>query len=332
MLIERVRAVVVGVHGYRAGCREGEHPAWPRCGRAGIHHREWSWWDSFRHRLNARRSNMPLNIDALAPRARERYLAIGRRYLTAAVLAQANKILRGLEKYAAQLARSGFGPRDAERLRDGRDALLAHEIGRSQTATTRKVISQSNVTVEQEARDARHGTRAVLGTAGDEALELGNEDMAKRLDAVLTQTRVQPDAEVQLLDQLETLYAALSDAGVLPLIADRGGPETLAELVTARGSLTTMVEQRADSTADPAAADARDIVDGYVVTLARRARAAANVAARRLGQPAIAEAFKLTHLRSRAGSGATPDEPAGDEPTTEPTEPVTPANPATPAA
>jgi hypothetical protein len=276
---------------------------------------------------------MALNIDAIAPRARERFLTIGRRYLSAAVLAQANKMLRGLEKYAAQLARSGFGTRDGERLRDGRDALLAHETGRSQTAAARKVISQSNVTVEQEGRDARHGTRAVLGTAGDEALEQGADDVAKRVTAALTQTRVQPDDEVQLLDQLETLYTAITDPGVLPLIADRGGPETLAELVLARGSLTTLVEQRADSSADPAVADARDIVDGYVVTLVRNARAAARVAARRLGQPAIAEAFKLTHLRSRSGSGATtPDAPGDDEPGAEPTDPVEPATPAAPAA
>ena len=51
--------------------------------------------------------------------------------------------------------RYGFGPRYFVRLRDGRDALLAHETGRSQTAAARKVISQSNVTVEQKARDAR---------------------------------------------------------------------------------------------------------------------------------------------------------------------------------
>jgi hypothetical protein len=46
------------------------------------------------------------------------------------------------------------------------------------------------------------------------------------------------------------------------------------------------------------------------------------------GQPAIAEAFKLTHLRPRYGSGATtPDEPAGDEPTTEPGDTAEPGAP-----
>jgi hypothetical protein len=40
--------------------------------------------------------------------------------------------------------------------------------------------------------------------------------------------------------------------------------------------------------------DARDIVDGYAGTLTCRARAAASVTRRRLGQPAILEAFKLT--------------------------------------
>jgi hypothetical protein len=55
MIIELVRAVVVGVHGCRVGSREGEHPDWPRYRRAGIYHRAWSWWDFiYRHWLNAK--------------------------------------------------------------------------------------------------------------------------------------------------------------------------------------------------------------------------------------------------------------------------------------
>jgi hypothetical protein len=297
-------------------------------GRGGFH---------FSTLVERKEKQMPLNTAALAPRARERYLTIGRRYLTAAVLAQANKTLRGLQKYAIHLARHGFGPRDGGRLTDGRDSLLAYETGRSSTATERKLVTQSNVDVEQNARDARHGSRSVLAVAGDEALEQGADAVSKRIDLVLEQTRVQPEEEVQLLDQLEALYPVITASEVLSLIADRGGPETITELVTARGDLTVLVNARSDRAADPATADDRDIVDGYVVTLTRRARAAANVAARRLGQPAIAEAFKLTHLRPRSGNGAPPDEPGDDEPSLEPTEPVaadpgTPADPSDPAA
>jgi hypothetical protein len=172
----------------------------------------------------------------------------------------------------------------------------------------------------------------VLTGAGDEALEQGAEAVFKRVDLVLEQTRLQPEEEVQLLDQLEALYPVITAPEVLPLIADRGGPETITELVTARNDLTTLVNARSDRATDPATADDRDVADGYVVTLCRRARAAANIAARRLGQPAIAEAFKLTHLRSRYGNGATtPDEPGDDEPTLEPTEPAKAAEPGTPA-
>jgi hypothetical protein len=272
--------------------------------------------------LTERKPNMAFDMKTLAARARERYLVIGRRYTTAAVLAQANKILRALETYAAQLARHGFGPRDHGRLRDGRDALLAYETGRSQDATERKLTSQSNDAIAQGAREARHGSRAVLAVAGDEALELGADLVFKRIDTVLDQTSVQPDEDVQLLDQLEVLHAVLIVPDVADLVVDRGGPETLSELITARGELTTLVNERSDRATDPATADDRDVVDGYVVTLARRARAASRIAARRLGQPAIAEAFKLTHLRSRSGGGATePEAPDSDDPVVDPVEP-----------
>jgi hypothetical protein len=269
---------------------------------------------------------MPFDIDTLAPRARERYLLIGRRYLTAAVLAQANKVLRALERYATQLARHGFGPRDVNKLRDGRDALLAHETGRTHTAAERKLASEADDEVEEAARQARHGARSVLAVAGDEALEQGADAIAKRVDTVLEQTRVQPDEEVQLLDQLEALHPVLASDEILPLVADRGGPETLLELTSARDTLTELVNVRSDRTADPAAADARDIVDGYVVTLARRARAAAKVAARRLGQPALAEDFKLSHLRPRNSSS--PSAPDTGAPVAAPAEPTTPDAPA----
>jgi hypothetical protein len=170
-----------------------------------------------------------------------------------------------------------------------------------------------------------HCNSVTIERKGDEALEQGADTVSKRADLVLEQTRLQPEEEVQLLDQLEALYPVLAAPEVLPLVADRGGPETLAELVTARNDLTVLVNARSDRATDPATADARDITDGYVVPLTRRARAAANVAARRLGQPAIAEDFRLTHLRPRYGSGATtPDEPGDDEPTIEPTEPTAP--------
>lgn len=264
---------------------------------------------------------MALNIDAFAPRARERYLVIGRRYWTAAVLAQANKTLRALEKYALHVARHGFGPRDFERLRDGRDSLLAYETNRSQSAAERKLVTRANEDVEQRGRDARHGARAVLAVAGDEALEQGLDELAKRVDMVLSQTRLQPDEDVQLLDQLELLHTVIVLPELAELIADRGGPETVIDVATACDELTALVHARSDSAVDPATADARDIVDGYVVTLVRRARAASRVAARRLGQPALAEEFKLTHLRPRYGTAPSNPEPPADAPT-EPTDPA----------
>jgi hypothetical protein len=79
---------------------------------------------------------------------------------------------------------------------------------------------------------------------GDEALEQGADAVFKRVDLVLEQTRLQPAEDVQLLDQLEAFYPVITASEILPLIADRGGPETIAELVNARNDLTALVNAR----------------------------------------------------------------------------------------
>ena len=58
----------------------------------------------------------------------------------------------------------------------------------------------------------------------DEAHDQGAEAIYKRVDLVLQQARLQPEEEVQLLDQLEALYPVIAAPEVLPLIEDRGGP------------------------------------------------------------------------------------------------------------
>lgn len=266
---------------------------------------------------------MTLDISLLAPRARERYLAIGRRYSSEDVLAQAHKTLLAHQKHGHLLVAYGFGLGDAERLAQGRDRLHATKVGRTQASSDRKILRNFRTRARSRARDERTCIRSVLELVADSLYESSQHEAAGRVVVALDDTAAQPPKDQQLLEQLDTLEEVLVDPPVVEAMADRGGPDILARLRAARTDLNDGVRQSAAKPEVSAIADERDILDGIIVSLARAARKAARVAARHLGQPAIATEFKLTHLRSRPAG--TPDldtpsdlpaDPETDEPAT----------------
>lgn len=161
--------------------------------------------------------------------------------------------------------------------------------------------------------------RTVLGTAWNLLLEQGDEENARMVQVALDDTKKIRD-EAALSMQLETLHAMLQHPVVAPLVADRGGPEIAARIQSALDKLSSTSGDHAAQTPVTAAAEQQNILDGIVVTLTRRANAAAQVAAKRLGMPSIAAAFALTHLE-RTRRGAAPEVPE------EPAEPEAPAEP-----
>ena len=257
---------------------------------------------------------MTLDIASLAPRARERYLAIGRRYSSEDVLAQAHKTLLAHQKYGHLLVAYGFGLHDAERVAEGRDLLHASKVGRTHVSSDRKILRNFQTGARRRARDERTCIITVLELAIDTLYENNQPEAAARVVVALDQTAVQPPKDQQLLEQLDTLEEILVDPEVVAATADRGGPDILLRLRQARADLNGTVRQSAAKPEVAAVNDERDILDGIIVSLVRAARKAARIAARHLGQPAIATEFKLTHLRSRPGSTNpdTPSDPPAD--------------------
>lgn len=253
---------------------------------------------------------MTLDIATLAPRARERYLAIGRRYGSEDVLAQAHKTLLAHQKYGHLLVAYGFGLRDAERLAQGRDRLHASKVDRTHVSTDRKILRSSHTGARRRARDERICIRSVLELVLDTLYETDQHEAAGRVVGALEETEAQPRKDQKLLEQADTLEEVLVDPAVVAAMADRGGPDILLRLQQARADLNGTMRQRAGQPEIAAIADERDILDGIIVSLARAARKAARVAARHLGQPAIATEFKLTHLRARPTSSPDPDTPS----------------------
>lgn len=264
---------------------------------------------------------MSVDIDSMAPEARDYYRILGERHSTEDVLAQADMTMHGLTKYAALLATRGFGAGDGQDLSDGRDELRAQEAGSGLVATDRKVISQNASDVIDKAKLRRMAVITILKSSQRVLRQEGQKTALALVQKTLKDTSALDD-DAQLPRHLALLQAALEDPTVAAVVASRGGAEAVTELETLQPAVRTAKSDRTEHPAVAAEAERRDILDGFIVTLTRTARDAAQIAARELGQPAIAAAFELVHLRrKRSRKAASPDAPA-------PTEPVTAAEPA----
>jgi hypothetical protein len=261
------------------------------------------------------------DFDTLAPRAREHYLGLGRRYSIKLVSAQARACVQGLALYADVLVAYGFGVEDEQRAIVLCDVLHEHATRRAQALVTRATLRQMQTLARRRARDERKCARTVLGVAARKLLERDVEAW-QAVQATLAQTRRLRGVKA-LPAQMETLHRALLHPAVVPVIAARGGDAIQRRLAEARDELFAAEQACASFPELQAAAEKRDILNGMAVALLRDANTAARMAARRLAQPAIAAAFKLVHLEPpRRRGAAAPGAPA---------EPATPDASATPS-
>jgi hypothetical protein len=255
---------------------------------------------------------MAVDISSLAPRARERYLELGPRYPATAVLAQANATMVGLDHHGPALLKHGFGLTDARRLEQIRDALLAYLTTRTHARTERQASRSTHASARRSSREERRCARALLELAAADLLEAG-DDAWLVPHTVLLQTR-RLSSNAALPAQMDTLYETLIHPAVAPVVAERGGAEIAQRLADARDELLARNFENAAHPEIAATAENRNILCGIAITLVRSANAAARVAARRLGQPAIAVAFKLVHLepprKKRPAAAPPPSEPA----------------------
>jgi hypothetical protein len=264
---------------------------------------------------------MPVDIEAMAPEAIAEYYELGQRYPTANVLAQADMVIAGLDLYAAALAEHGFGADDRADVIEAREDLRAQETGTAEISSERKAIHQTSDDVIASARQRRRAAITILKNVQRLLRQRGARAALATVASALSETRVITD-DSQLPKHLTVLLGALVDPAVTAVVATRGGLTTAADLTVLKDSVRVALEQRTSHPPSTAAAQRRDILDGILVTLARNARAAARMAARALGQPAIADAFELVHLkyapRTRRASPEAPEAPAAPTPAAAP--------------
>ncbi len=103
-----------------------------------------------------------------------------------------------------------------------------------------------------------------------------------------------------LRDQLRAFDAAFARAALTAALTaaldERGGVEVRADLARILPELDAAIAAIALPRHAADLTEQLDLVDGVLMHYARGARRAARAAARRAGQPAIADAFALTHL------------------------------------
>lgn len=251
---------------------------------------------------------MPVDVSALSPESRKIYLGLGRRVTTPNALAQANKTLGAFVLYGAEVTEEGYGPDDDSHLSDTRDTLIERYTDRSDAKGASKVAKVNYLKAVREAKQDRLGARNLLTSCVLPLRDGGNLSDAQRIQSLLDDTSAAPD-DTTLLDHMKRMHATLIEPVLVPLIAGRGGPGLTVRLETSRDKLLAAIRERAAHPEVSALSDERDILDGIIVSLTRNAARAARVAARRLGQPAIAKEFELVYFRSTRSIPADGDEP-----------------------
>jgi hypothetical protein len=255
---------------------------------------------------------MPLDLDAFAPAARTRQIKLGQGFSSQDTLDQANQTLAALVEHGATLALYGYLARDTQQLTDARDLLVAAGVGREAARGKNKVTSQMLADALKNGQSSRLRARAILTGVQEELEDSGAVEAERMVKAALQQTAATPDTAEGLATQLDVLTQTLINAAISEMANERGAIAAIAALSQGGSGLRTADQSRPAGRGTPAETQRLDQIDGIIVRLTRRARKVAVVAARDLGNPALAHAFRLDKLY-RIRGGTAPGNGEGDE-------------------
>jgi len=262
-----------------------------------------------------------LDLNKISPKARERYIRLGRRFGSDDTLKQADKTLEALQSHPGELDDHGFGADDALRLGEARAVLSATGMGRETKVTEKKTTNKDYLSALSNAKTARSKARTILANTLVPLDEDGFEAVGHAVESVLNRTSAlpEPGRDEDLAVQLDLLAGAWADATVADATKGRGGAKALANLQAAAAALRAAATERA-GTGTQTSTEQMDLLDGIIVTLCRSARKAAKQAAKELGRPALLQDFALTHISDdRAHASGSPEAgPASPAPTQTP--------------
>jgi hypothetical protein len=258
---------------------------------------------------------MTLDLDKIPKARRLRLIRLGEQFGSQDTLDQANQTLAAYKDHADALKPSGFAEKHAKELAASRDGLVDAGVGREAAKGKKKVTGEAYVAAMDLAQTARIHARAVLAGVKEDlegSEEAGAAEAERVASAALRQTRAAPNKAEPMAQQLAQILGALKEKAVATEAAGQGGPESIAGVEAAIVALRKADQEAVGGRGTPVETEKLDLLDGIIVQHARRARRAAVAAAKRMGNPALVEAFKLDKLY-RSKGGAPQGEEADDE-------------------
>ena len=241
-------------------------------------------------------NNADETLNALPKRLREEYLRIGVTYSSDRTLAVANQHINGLVEHPGKL--KGVSAQTVGRLTWARDRLVESGVGRTEKRIGQAALAERVAQAIKTGKLERADLRVILEASVGALLLLGTVDgdaEADHVEKVLAGTSRAADDAGPLADQLQVLGNTLARPAVRAVVEDDVDAE-LAEARRAEQALRALDAQRAAPAGTPEETQRLDLLDGMVVTLVRQIARSAKAAARRLGDPALADVFSLEAL------------------------------------
>jgi hypothetical protein len=227
---------------------------------------------------------------------------LGRQFSSDDTIKQGDLTLNGLDQYAGELAEHGFTAEDVAALRLNHSRLSLAVTSRTGAQAGRKSTNAALLVAMKGAKVRRRSLRSLVQGAPQKLRTVNTEASRKaatEVTSVLAQTSAAGADPKKVAGQIDLLVGLLENPEVRAVV----GAEQ-ADAKAARGREAAVAVRAASSAqaaplGTPEETRRMDLLDGAIVILCRRARAAARSAAEELGNPAIAKAFELVGLYGR---------------------------------
>lgn len=244
------------------------------------------------------------DLTLLPPDYRVQLIKLGKRFSSDDVFAQAAQTGKEYAHSGGILAEYGYDDSDATDL-DELVAALKRELSVRDTKRTRRRLTRSEIdAIEKDARQTRRFARNTLESARDRLRAKGQEEPARKIDAVLAETEhANPDDDL-LRRHLSLLHSTLNDGDILRACG-KAAEKLRVRLPVAVEAMNRAEASRPRRTSTPGSNDRIDLLDGLIIKNVRAARRAAANAAEELGKPHILKAFLLLELYGKRRTDST---------------------------
>jgi hypothetical protein len=239
------------------------------------------------------------DLNTLRPAVRLAYQEVGSRYSSDDTKAQGESTLEAHTRFGALVGPRGFSAAQVARLTWALAAITFAQVDREGRRIDSKTTVAGLKAGLKTGKAHRFALRALLAPVPNLLRAKGTEpadQAASQVETVLGRTSSAGSNPNRLADQIELLATELGkDAVQAAAGADLVAP-ALTEAATAVTTLRALAAQRPGRPGTPKETERLDVLDGIIIELVRQARAAARVASRMTGNPAIEQEYALDHL------------------------------------